>query len=1026
MKLQYLIIIFLLIMAPIYVVFSKYVDVRTDNIKVQNMYDSKLMDATYDAVKAFQSNTINSYKYVPESRVRFSKAAVNSFFTSLNLAFGFNGEKSSLMNEYVPAVVLTMYDGYYIYSPFVNTLTNVNDDDIDKEYERNKTLADLKPYITYSCNYKKGNKNYIITYSLDNYIIVDEFDHSKGTNGEHKRHEGYLIGLNQFAAYSGTIDYDKPEKITAVAFNGIYFNKNTKEQLKEYLIDSDGNGRFYYYTIRNGTKYYYSEEILTDKPTDESYIFYIDDSGNRLKQCQNYNIDDNKATFESYYNEIKGNTLAFQYYRDAFVFSKWVKNNLQGIGTSDIKNSDNYDRYEFSSIDNIFGDIGLNIEDSDSKFNQHRRDVIRAVIQTNLSAAISGFSSYSKATEPTNFIMPKISEEDWDLLENEVCIAAFLQGFPIGDKTYNNYVVVPNTKTKEFVDEDDICVIKNDNTYAKINEKNYSLNNSLGYYPGVWKINFELRKLGEKTYSPMSYSQGDAIIPYLESYSSMMGADLENITNSDMYKYIRQKGNSEIDTAIKKAYYIALGRERKGTFKFTNYDEEPVNPEDNNQNNPSTDQGETGGGGQNEPPTEQQDKIEIMVNYNANGGSGVPANASVNVGETFTISLKKPTKEGSIFAGWSDPTGTIWQPNETITLNNNNNYGIQNNILTLTAQWKESNYLVNSNGKYASTLAEAISLASFGDTITVVKNIADSSDVTINKDLTIDLNRKTLARNSVINISNGKTIIRGNGKMTNESGTLISYSSTASLAVQNVQLNAYTQVIQRLASGTGTLQIYNSALKSQYANTVQLEGRGNVNITDSTIVVESRSGNAIATVNGVAFDITISGNSIIECATTDKVFSGVSESAYGSGVYMINGGRLSVEDSSCIIGGPYTNHAVVLQNKSSVTFKDSSSAYAFNDRCISGRNAREITINTNGNLFAKGYVMRVNNCDSFNFKKGHLASVEHTHMTRIGDNAFNRTTNRLTMAFKEIDGYYPNGKAYLKDVRRSCNYLVRN
>ena len=563
MKLQYLIIIFLLIMTPIYVVFSKYVDVQIDNLKIQNMYDSRLMDATYDAVKGFQSNTINSYKYVPESRVKFSKAAVNSFFTSLNLSFGFNGEKASLMNEYVPAVVLTMYDGYYIYSPFVNTLTNVPDEDIDEEYERNETLSDLKPYITYSCNYIKADgTNYIITYSLDNYIIVDEFNGST-----HKRHEGYLIGLNQYGECKGTLDYNAPEKITSVVFNGITFSGSTNEQLKEYLIDSDGNGRFYYYTIRNGTKYYYSEEKLTNKPTDDSYIFYIDDSGNRLKQCQNYNIDDNKALFDSYYNEIKGNTLAFQYYRDAYVFSKWVENNLQGIGTSDIKNSDNYDGYEFSSIDNIFGDIGLNIEDSDSRFNQHRRDVIRAVIQTNLSAAISGFSSYSKATEPTNFIMPKISEEDWDLLENKVCIVTFLQGFPVGDKTYNDYVVIPNTKTKEFVDEDDIYVIKSDNTYAKINEKNYSLNNLLGFYPGVWKINFELRKFGEKTYAPMSYGSPKNPLPYLESYSSMIGADLEEITNSDMYKYIRSKNND-----IKRAYYTALGRERKGSFKFTNYE----------------------------------------------------------------------------------------------------------------------------------------------------------------------------------------------------------------------------------------------------------------------------------------------------------------------------------------------------------------------------------------------------------------------------------------------------------------------
>ncbi len=561
MKLQYLIIIFLLIMTPIYIVFSKYIDVQIDNIKVQNMYDSRLNNATYDAVKGFQSNTINSYMYVPQTRVKFAKAAVNSFFTSLNLAFGFNGETSSLMNEYVPAVVLTMYDGYYIYAPFVNTLTNA--EDIDDEYKDKSTLTDLKPYITYSCNYEKGSKNYIITYSLDNYIIVDEFDKNNGY--AHTRHEGYLIGLDQY----GGFNYNTSREITSFTFNGINFSNHTTEKLKEYLMDAEGNGRFYFYTIRNGTKYYYSEERLTNHPTNDSYIFYIDDSGNRQKQCINYNIQANKEKFESYYNEIKNNTLAFQYYRDAYLFSTWVKNNLNGLNaggsSSSIINLENYDNYEFTAIDNIFGDIDSNIEDSDSKFNQHRRDVIRAVIQTNLSTAISGFSTYSNAEGNTEFIMPKISEEDWDLLENNVCMVTFLQGFPIGDRIYNNYSVVPNTKTKEYVDEDDIYVIKDDNTYAKINEKDYSLKNTLEYSPAVWKINFELRKIGEKMYAPMCYSD-EPPTPYLESYSSMIGDNLDNITNSDIYKYIRTKSDD-----IKRAYYMALGRERKGMFRFTNY-----------------------------------------------------------------------------------------------------------------------------------------------------------------------------------------------------------------------------------------------------------------------------------------------------------------------------------------------------------------------------------------------------------------------------------------------------------------------
>lgn len=258
MKLQYLIIIFLLIMTPIYLVFSKYIDTQIDNLNLQYKYDLKLEDATYDAVKSFQKNTLSSVSYMPEDRVRYSRSAVSSFFTSLGLTFGFNGESenNSTLKEYVPAVVLTMYDGYYIYAPFVNRLTNVtinsenggsgettgedgsepeiSDGDehsvtVKRDFQDGRTITELKPYISYSCNYSKNNKDYIITYSLDNYIVVDEF--GSGVENGHKRHEGYLIGLNQYT----DITKNAEGKVTSFKFNGISFSAEKKERLQEYL-----------------------------------------------------------------------------------------------------------------------------------------------------------------------------------------------------------------------------------------------------------------------------------------------------------------------------------------------------------------------------------------------------------------------------------------------------------------------------------------------------------------------------------------------------------------------------------------------------------------------------------------------------------------------------------------------------------------------------------------------------------------------------------------------------------------------
>ena len=54
--------------------------------------------------------------------------------------------------------------------------------------------------------------------------------------------------------------------------------------------------------------------------------------------------------------------------------------------------------------------------------------------------------------------MPKISDIDWDIIENDVCTIGFVQGLTLGNKIYNSYCVVSNTLTKEYVDEDDIYI----------------------------------------------------------------------------------------------------------------------------------------------------------------------------------------------------------------------------------------------------------------------------------------------------------------------------------------------------------------------------------------------------------------------------------------------------------------------------------------------------------------------------------------------------------------------------------------
>ena len=547
MKIQYLAVIFIIIVMPIIIVFSEYVNTQMDMIKTEQIYDSRLFASTHDSLSGFQINTINSTYYTPESRVNNIEASVNTFFNSLVTSFNYDGNLSSVMKEYVPAVVYTMYDGYYIYSPFQNTLTNIDLDTVDDDYKKS-ILNGVKPYVSYSCRYHYNGKEYVITYSLDNYIYVDIFDGNK-----HETQSGYL--LNGVSKIGDTYRYD-----------GIDFKKNDEEILRETISgeNSDEKFKLYYYVSLDGTKYYYEGSNISGNPSEcakTDYIFYIDEQRERHNQVASR--ENNETEFDRYYNRIFHNNSAYLYYKEAYEFTQWVKNNLGVLSKADIIESENYAGYDFVDVGNIFdGDI----EYANSNFNRHRADVIRAVITTNLSTAITGFKKYSNSD--VEFIMPKISDIDWELLENNVCIATFMQGLKVGDKTYNNYAVIPNNFTKEYVDENDIYILKSDKTYARANdssllEENSIKDNSLGFSPGLLKINFEKRQDKDGNYyNPVTFNKN----PYLQSYTSFSGtSDINSVYQSDMYRYMKSKTNDR----LKKVYYTALGRERYGSFKYT-------------------------------------------------------------------------------------------------------------------------------------------------------------------------------------------------------------------------------------------------------------------------------------------------------------------------------------------------------------------------------------------------------------------------------------------------------------------------
>ena len=121
MKLQHLAIIFILIVFPISLILSEYLDTQMKTITLQTKYTNSLTAATYDMMKSFQINTVNNrFSAISDSKIRDLQASVNAFYTSLSSGTMALGLDRSAIETYTPAILCSLYDGYYIYSKYNN------------------------------------------------------------------------------------------------------------------------------------------------------------------------------------------------------------------------------------------------------------------------------------------------------------------------------------------------------------------------------------------------------------------------------------------------------------------------------------------------------------------------------------------------------------------------------------------------------------------------------------------------------------------------------------------------------------------------------------------------------------------------------------------------------------------------------------------------------------------------------------------------------------------------------------------
>ena len=172
MKLQNLTIIFVIIIIPVTLILSAYVGSQIDTASLQQSYSTSLMDATHDAVVAFELNSQdNSYSNNSESLRRDLIAAINTFSTSLASGLKIPGANKERIMPYIPAILITLYDGYYIYSPAeymgMEKVQNEEGKWVDKLRTNSELKHVLKPYVYYSAKYVKGDNYVVVNYSLE-------------------------------------------------------------------------------------------------------------------------------------------------------------------------------------------------------------------------------------------------------------------------------------------------------------------------------------------------------------------------------------------------------------------------------------------------------------------------------------------------------------------------------------------------------------------------------------------------------------------------------------------------------------------------------------------------------------------------------------------------------------------------------------------------------------------------------------------------------------------------------------------
>ena len=616
MKLQNMTVIFIIIMIPIIIVTSYYIGLQIKTITMQKDYTVKLQTAAKDSIQALEINTVewnSASSNLADSKRRDVLASINTFTTSLANSMGIGGAGRGRIQTYIPAIVYTMYDGYYIYSASLmqdqdTTEKDENGNDVDygrTQFDENNKIKYketssyqyiLKPYSPYSARYASGNTDITVNYTLDNYIRV------YGTvNGEYQAKEGYLVVCDDDA---GVDNVSQNGSISGITYRGATIKPETLkenvyivgEEVKEYkyIYDQYDNKLYWdedesnYFSVDKYNNKVYLQNALPegdagfsitnrfrkisipmyDNREDEwtvQKVFQILNPGGEYKF---YYENQSGAFVEFTAGDVLGNVnkdedySAINYCVESYVFTKWVTKNLGSITVGDMKSPT---EGQYNNVDkkdaNIFEISKDNNPDPEndtayakSVLAQHKKDIIINTIEKNLSQATAQAQEMNPNYE---YRLPQLSYDEWEQALSNISIIAFMQGMPIGLKYYNNYAIATSTLNKEFVDPDELYFAGTDDQYYHQRQCEQATGSD---YVGYRSIDYVAK----------SYEKSDNGTKYYYPHANGGNSELECyycLVNRSTYKLV------EKNPTWTNSYYNALARERymqldePGTYK---------------------------------------------------------------------------------------------------------------------------------------------------------------------------------------------------------------------------------------------------------------------------------------------------------------------------------------------------------------------------------------------------------------------------------------------------------------------------